>query len=478
MAGPSAVNRAAAVDKNFLDLVERLRGAPAPARLPGDAPIRDGSILTARKAVELFEAMVASRHLDFAARDLKAKGASFYTIGSAGHEANAVLGDLLRLDDWLFLHYRSGGLFQARSRKLPGATPLMDTALSLCASSEDPISGGRHKVWGSLPLRIPPQTSTIASQLPKAVGCAIGLERRKRLGLAPASEPDDSIAVVSFGDASVNHAVAVTAINSALWAHHQKLPCPALFVCEHNCIVTSVQTPAGWIESQYSERPGLVYVRGDGLDLASAYEAAADAIDACRAGRRPVFLHLSVVRLLAHAGSDVETEYHTIEEIEAVEAHDPLLRAAELLVSSGALAADEVLALYEETRARVSGAAREAATRPRLTSVAEIVAPLAPHRPEVVQAEAERADYDEARAKLFGSPDKLPEKQRPRALAANVSASLMDLLARYPELIVFGEDVAKKGGVYHATADLQKTAGRARVFDTLLDETTILGLAI
>src|SRR5688500_102172 len=128
--------------------------------------------------------MCGSRHLDFAARDLKAKGAGFYTIGSAGHEGNAALGARLRLDDWLFLHYRSGALYQARAKKRPGETPLMDVALSLCASSEDPIAGGRHKVWGSHSLRIPPQTSTIASQLPKAVGCAIGIERRNALGRA------------------------------------------------------------------------------------------------------------------------------------------------------------------------------------------------------------------------------------------------------------------------------------------------------
>jgi 2-oxoisovalerate dehydrogenase E1 component len=44
--------------------------------------------------------------------------------------------------------------------------------------------------------------------------------------------------------------------------------------------------------------------------------------------------------------------------------------------------------------------------------------------------------------------------------------------------VLFGEDVARKGGVYHVTADLTKKLGLARVFNTLLDETSILGLAI
>jgi len=482
MSAPSVVNRAAIVDRGFLACVERLRARPAaPSLLSRTAPIRAGTSLTAGTARGLFESMVASRHLDFLARDLKAQGVGYYTIGSAGHEANVVLGELLRLDDWLFLHYRSGALFHRRAGKVPGLDPMRDVALSLCAAQEDPAAGGRHKVFGSLPLRIPPQTSTIASQLPKAVGCATGLERRRRLGLLPPGEPPDSIAVVSMGDAGVNHASALAAINAAAWASFQKLPCPVLFVCEDNGIGISVPSPRGWIEAQYGARAGLVYVPGDGLDLAAAYDAAARAIGVCRTERRPVFLHLETVRLLAHAGSDVETEYHTSEEIAAVEAKDPLLAAAEMLVGAAVMTAEEVRAVYESARQQAQAAGRYAAARPRLSTVEEIVAPLAPARPAAVavEAQAHRADYQDRRRAMFGGDDnQLPERSPPRTLAALVSAGLADLMAKYPELVLFGEDVGKKGGVYHATANLQKLASRARVFDTLLDETSILGLAI
>src|SRR6185437_11686022 len=49
---------------------------------------------------------------------------------------------------------------------------------------------------------------------------------------------------------------------------------------------------------------------------------------------------------------------------------------------------------------------------------------------------------------------------------------------REPRTLVFGEDVGAKGGVYGVTRGLQKRFGSARVFDTLLDETSILGLAL
>jgi 2-oxoisovalerate dehydrogenase E1 component len=64
-----------------------------------------------------------------------------------------------------------------------------------------------------------------------------------------------------------------------------------------------------------------------------------------------------------------------------------------------------------------------------------------------------------------------------RTLAGNLNAALTDELARRPELLLFGEDVARKGGVYNITNGLQKRFGAGRIFDTLLDETSILGIA-
>ena len=72
----------------------------------------------------------------------------------------------------------------------------------------------------------------------------------------------------------------------------------------------------------------------------------------------------------------------------------------------------------------------------------------------------------------------LPEAEGPLTLAQSINRTLADLLARYPELLVFGEDVAAKGGVYGVTRGLLKRAGAARVFDTVLDEQSILGLAL
>src|SRR5690625_4215143 len=51
-------------------------------------------------------------------------------------------------------------------------------------------------------------------------------------------------------------------------------------------------------------------------------------------------------------------------------------------------------------------------------------------------------------------------------------------LARDENVLIFGEDVGKNGGVFRATEGLQKEFGEERVFDTPLAESAIGGLAI
>ena len=474
------VNRAEICDVNFSEFVRGWDGVANDA--PGDDDsILEGSALDAGGFRELFESQLVSRHLDLMARVLRVQEKVFYTIGSSGHEGNAMVARLARHTDPAFLHYRSGAFMAERFRKLPrqdtdGLGPIMDSALSFAASRDDPASGGRHKVWGSKPLWVLPQTSTIASHLPKAFGTAVAIEQARRIG-HPLPIPDDSIVVCSFGDASTNHASAQAAFNAASWTAYQKLPVPVLFVCEDNGIGISVKTPDGWIAQNFSSRRALDYFQADGLDLADGYGRVRNAVEHCRMTRRPTFLHLRTTRIMGHAGTDFEIEWRSIEELCAVEATDPLLRSAAIALESGLMSKDEILALYEDTRKRCFAAAEAAYRRPKLSSLAEVVAPLAPYSPDKVRAEATRSDFADKRLAVFGGEAKLPERQAPKHLAIQINQALHDLFCKYPEALLFGEDVARKGGVYTVTRNLHKAFGNRRVFNTLLDETIILGLA-
>ncbi|WP_281919551.1 thiamine pyrophosphate-dependent enzyme [Nocardia sputorum] len=473
-----------------VDLDERFRSAvaalvPRPGR-PADEPIAPGGAITGTACLELFKAQATSRHLDLAARRLGSARRGYYSIGSSGHEGNAAVAAALRVTDPALLHYRSGAFFVHRARRVPGLDPIRDVLLGVVAAAADPISGGRHKVFGSAAAHIIPQTSTIASHLPRAVGLAFAIDRAARLGVA-GPWPADSVVVCSFGDASANHSTAAGAINAAIHTAHQGIAMPILFVCEDNGIGISVPTPPEWIEQAYGGRPGLAYFPADGcaaLDALTTAEAAARWV---RDHRAPAFLHLRTVRLLGHAGSDVETAYRRPADLAADLARDPVTATARLLIESGVATPADVLDRYAELGRRVAATAELVSAEPKLASAAAVIAPIAPSRPALVRADVlrtgplPRAHPDTGRA--IASADAPPRRNGaartdPMTVAQAINDTLASLLDRDGDVLVFGEDVGRKGGVYGVTKGLQKTYGARRVFDTLLDEQSVLGTAL
>ncbi|WAY21692.1 thiamine pyrophosphate-dependent enzyme [Mycolicibacterium fortuitum] len=426
---------------------------------PDSGPLRP---LELPNALQLFDAQLGSRHLDLAARWLRSQGKGFYTIGSSGHEGNAAVAAALRPTDPALLHYRSGGFYLARAAQVAGTDPLRDVLLGLVAATAEPISGGRHKVFGRHDLNIIPQTSTIASHLPRSVGVAFSIARTRKLGV-PCCWPADAVTVCSFGDASANHSTTVGAVNAALHATYQGLPMPLLFVCEDNGLGISTPTPRGWIAHAYGNREGLTYFAADGCDLVDVAETARAAADWVRRERKPAFLHLRTVRLMGHAGSDYEQAYRPAADIVADYDRDPVLATARTLVAHGVLSPQQALQRYEDKRAEVMDLAREVGERPQLDSAGAVMQPL-------------RETLDDARTVSVIGPGE--RGGPPLTLALAINRALHEILQVHPEAMVFGEDVARKGGVYGVTRGLQAAAGPARVFDTLLDEQTILGLAL
>ena len=455
---------------------------PALSRTVLDEPVAPGSTLTWRRLDVLFDAQVASRHLDHAARWLRSEGRGFYTIGSAGHESNAFVAAALRPNDPALLHYRSGGFYLARAQQVPGLggaqngshDGVSDILKGLLAAADEPIAGGRHKVFGNADLAVIPQTSTIASQLPRALGVAFAI------GAAPELDvdiqwPPDALAICSFGDASVNHSTAQGTINAAAQMGYSGVALPLLLVCEDNGWGISVSTPAGWVAESLSNRPGVPYLLADGGDPVAVYEATEELAEWVRVEQRPAILHLRVVRYGGHAGTDVESAYRDAASIRADRDADPIVATARLLVAAGLTTPAELVGRILASRVVVRSKAAELTDCQRLSSVDEVTEPLARRRPRLVADRVAVAGPAARRTRFFGS---LPEDCPPLTLAESINRTLGELLAADPSVLVFGEDVGVKGGVYGVTRGLQRMAGSDRVFDTLLDEQTILGLAL
>ena len=464
----SLFNRAEVVDQNFTKFVKNNNFPPPQTNLHlSQTNIRPTELIS------IFESQVLSRHIDLKARLLKDEGKCFYTIGSSGHEGNAVFGKVFPTTDMAFLHYRSGPFFIERSKQVVGTTPIYDLALSFMASSEDPISGGRHKVIGSERLNIPPQTSTIASHLPKAVGTAFSIDRAKDLDIPESKLKYDSIVLCSFGDASVNHATALSAFNTASWISSQGGHVPIIFICEDNGTGISVSTDKKWIEQNFNNRQDINYIQTDGLHLIDLIIKSREVENDCRMNRSPIFLHMKTVRLMGHAGSDVEMGYRTLSEIEATEFNDPLLHSARILIENQCLSSEDILALYNSSRDQVNHVFNASIVRPKLETAADVMKSITANQ---IKRTSPNQPIQSVRKEIFGK--EFNRMSHPQNMAKLINYALSDIMLRYQNTIVFGEDVAQKRGVYYVTADLYRQFGIRRVFNSPLDETSIIGFGL
>ena len=154
---------------------------------------------------------------------------------------------------------------------------------------------------------------------------------------------------------------------------------PLLLVCEDNGLGISVRTPAGWIRAAYGQPTPLALVRGRRHRSRRRLRGrAAEAADWVRTERSPAFLHLRVVRYLAHAGTDVEAAYRSPAEIRDDYGRDPILATARLLTEAGVTTPTALVHHYERVRSEILALAEECATHDQLTTAEAVMAPLAP----------------------------------------------------------------------------------------------------
>ena len=271
---------------------------------------------------------------------------------------------------------------------MPGSTALHDVLAGLVASVDELIAGAGYKVFGRHELAVIPQTSTIASHLPRAVGVAFAIDCARKVPRVRCEWPGDAIAVASFGDASANHSTATGAINAASQAAYQGLPMPVLFVCEDNGIGISVPTPAGWIAAAYGDRPALRYQcrrRGHRRVLRRGHRGRGARPNPPRTGL-PAPSGRAVQRAARgqRCGDQLSQPGRDRGRLRPRSAarHRPTGRAA------GLLTPDAVLARYDATSDQVRALGEQVSRDRQLETVEDIIAPLAPRHPDRVEVAA------------------------------------------------------------------------------------------
>jgi 2-oxoisovalerate dehydrogenase E1 component len=437
---------------------------------------REHSELDREQMISIYRTMYMSRRLDDKEIQLKGQNRIFFQISGAGHEAVLVAAGMALKPayDWFYPYYRDRALCLQL-----GMTPL-EQLLSAVGAEADPNSHGRQMPshWGSKKLNIVSQSSPTGTQLLQAVGCAETGHRVKlvdELRERVENFHADEVVYVSLGDGTTSEGEFWEALNTAC-----NLRLPVLFLVEDNgyaiSVPVEVQTAGGDISKLVEGFPNLYIQRCDGTDPLESLEVMRRAVENCRNGHGPSFVHAKVIRPYSHSLSDDEKLYRPDEERTSDAERDPVKRFGALLVEEQIVTQDELQRIKDEVDREVNEAADLALASPQPapeTATQYVYSPdVDPTSPEF--------DTEEGAA-LSGNMGTMVDL---------INRCLHEEMARDPRIVVFGEDVADcsreehldkvkgKGGVFKVTANLQRKFGAARVFNSPLAEANIVGRAI
>jgi 2-oxoisovalerate dehydrogenase E1 component len=432
--------------------------------------------------IRIYRTMFLSRRLDDREIQLKRQNRIFFQISGAGHEAVlAAAGLVLKPShDWFFPHYRDRALML-----MLGVTPY-EMLLQGVGAKDDPASGGRQMPshWGNQDLNVVTRSSPTGTQFLQATGAAecshyyekfpkaLDQARKAPLGGTVAFHRDE-IVYVSAGDGTTSEGEFYESLNTA---SNERLP--LLYLIEDNgyaiSVPVEVQTPGGNISRLLTNYPHLHVEECDGTDPLESYAVLSRAAQHCRTRQGPALVHAHVTRPYSHSLSDDEKLYKCEAERSDEAQRDPLPKFAVFLVREGILEESEIEALEAEVDREIVEATDRAlaAELPSRESIYKWV-----YSPDVNPTSRE-----------FESQQK--KEGHPKTMVEMVAATLQDEMKRDERIVVFGEDVADcsredslttvkgKGGVFKATAGLQRKFGAQRVFNSPLAEANIVGRSI
>lgn len=313
--------------------------------------------LSHKQLVAVFERMLLIRRFEEAVIGLKDRFADHYHV-SIGQEATAAMAaELLRPGDLALSTHRNHGHLIAR-----GADPGRGLAEVLGRSGG--LNGGRG---GSLHLcdRSAGFLSTSA-----VVGNGLGLALGAGYALNRGSS--DAVAVAFFGDGALEEGVAFESMNmAALWS------LPVLFLCENNSPGATAVKEGGFPSSAMAVKTladiprslGIHSVSVDGADLEALHAVLSDAVARLRRRAGPVFVEAITERwpgtrpmwpVLATGKTALsaawEPERIGGEHAHWIDTHDPVIRAARLLLRLEVASREDMMALDGRVRERVRAA--------------------------------------------------------------------------------------------------------------------------
>jgi 2-oxoisovalerate dehydrogenase E1 component len=392
----------------------------------------------------------------------------FSGIGQEAISVGATLA--LQYDEFIFPMHRNLGVFTGRGMDLADL-------IAQWQGKKQGFTKGRDRSFhfGSIPHRVVGMISHLGPQLALADG--VGLANLLNTHLSPTSVPSPQggevapplqmerrqggevqVSLAFTGDGATSEGDFHEALNvAAVWQ------LPVIFVVENNGYGLSTPSNEQFRCKTFVDKCigyGIEGEQIDGNNVLEVYDTIKRVAEDLRKNPRPYLIDAVTFRMRGHEEAS-GTKYVPQELFDLWSKKDPITNYENYLVEIGVLTPDQVKEIRGGIKAEIEAAVKDAFDRadPVASTAEEMDDMYAPYTQHVIAP---------------ANPTKTTEKRFINAISDALSQSM----EKFPNLVLMGQDIAEYGGAFKVTDGFVGKFGKARVRNTPLCESAIVGVAL
>jgi 2-oxoisovalerate dehydrogenase E1 component len=400
--------------------------------------------------VMLYKNLLLSRMIEEKMLLLLRQGKISKWFSGIGQEAISVgVTSALQMDEWIMPLHRNLGVFT--TRKIP-----LRKLFKQWQGARDGYSKGRERSFhfGSREHHICGMISHLGPQLAIADGVALAYKISRQ----------GKVAVAFTGEGGTSEGDFHEALNvAAVW------DLPVIFIIENNSY--GLSTP---VHEQYrcgslidrAKGYGMEGVRIDGNNVLTVFDTVKGVREYCIRHQKPYLIECMTFRMRGHEESS-GTKYIPKELFETWALKDPVKTYRQYLLSSEILSAEDLESIQEETSDYIEEEIKAGMEMPQteLNIWEEL---------EDVYCEREEGEIRESILNPPGATRSTTDLRFVDAIREGLHMSMK----AHDGLILMGQDIAEYGGAFKVTEGFVEEFGKARVRNTPLCESAIIGVAL
>jgi 2-oxoisovalerate dehydrogenase E1 component len=407
-------------------------------------PIRfDRGALSDETLLSLYHKLVKPRMIEEKMLLLLRQGQVSKWFSGIGQEAISVGATAALLEDELiFTLHRNLGVFTGRQMPL-------ERLFCQWQGKALGFSKGRERSFhfGAMEYGIVGMISHLGPQLSLAAGVA----------LAHKLKEEGRVSLAFSGEGGTSQGEFHEALNTAaVWQ------LPVIFLIENNGYGLSTPINEQFRCAQLADRApgyGMKSVIIDGNNILEVYQTLRDLAESMRQNPEPVLVECMTFRMRGHEEAS-GTKYVPKDLMDQWAVKDPISNYEKYLLELGLLNDEEIKRLRKEIKQEIDKAWQIAQNEP----------PVAP------DVEAELADvYAPFQQQVV---DPAGEAASEKRMIDAISDGLRLAMRKHDNLVLMGQDIAEYGGVFKITQGFVEEFGRARVRNTPLCESAIIGIGL